>query len=98
VGDPAIVFYVTWAESVGESVEIAYSISMMDGTNILADSIKFDEDDGKFTVSTNERKKAGVYSIKVTGQLKNMMNVTASQVLKVHIKDFCEDPSIIIPS
>ena len=98
MGDPANVFYVTWAESVGESVEIAYSISMEDGTNLLPDSIKFDEDDGKFTVSTNERQKAGVYSIKVTGKVKNIMNVTASQVFKVRIKDFCEDPSIIIPS
>jgi hypothetical protein len=70
---------------------------MEDGTSLPVDSIQFDADYGKFIVSTNDRKKAGVYSIKVTA-VKNMMNVTASQVFKVRIKDFCEDPSIIIPS
>ena len=71
---------------------------MEDGTSLPVDSIQFNEDDGKFTLSSNDRHKAGVYSIKVSGKVKNMMNVTASQVFKVHIKDFCEDPSIIIPS
>jgi hypothetical protein len=98
VGDTAIEFNVTWAESVGLSGGIEYSISMVDGTSLPADSIQFDADYGKFTVSTNDRKQAGKYAIKVTGQLKNMMNVTASQVFNVHIKDFCEEPSIIIPS
>jgi hypothetical protein len=39
VGDTAIEFYVTWAESVGKSGGIAYSISMMDGTSLPADAI-----------------------------------------------------------
>jgi hypothetical protein len=98
VGDTAIEFYVTWAKSLGESGGIAYSISIEDGTSLPADSIQFDADYGKFTVSTNDRKQAGEYAIKVIGQLKNMMNVTASQVFKVHIKDYCEESSIIIPS
>ena len=98
VGDTAIEFYVTWAESVGEKDSIAYSISMKDGTSLSGDSIQFDAVYGKFIVSTNDRKKAGVYYINVTGQVKNMMNVSASQVFKVQIKDFCDDQSIIIPS
>ena len=67
MGDTAIEFYVTWAESVGESGGIAYSISMMDGTSLPADAIQFDADYGKFTVSTKDRKQAGLYAIKVTG-------------------------------
>jgi hypothetical protein len=100
VGGPAIEFYVWWAESVGECGRIANTVSMADGTILRTDSIQFDADNGKFTVSTNDRQQAGVYTIKVTGQVKNMisMNGKASQVFKVHIKDFCEDPSIIIPS
>ena len=98
MGDTAIEFYVTWAESVGEIDGITYSISMEDGTSLPVDTIQFDEDDGKFTLSTNDRLKVGVFSIIVTGKVKKIMNVTASQVFKVHIKDFCEDPSIIIPS
>jgi hypothetical protein len=50
VGDTAIEFYVTWAESVGEIDGIAYSISMEDGTSLPVDTIQFDEDDGKFTL------------------------------------------------
>ena len=78
-----------WAESVGKSGDIEYSISMVDGTSLPAESIQFDADYGKFTVSTNDRKQAGMYKIIVTGQLKN---ATSSQIYKVHIKDFCEDP------
>ena len=71
---------------------------MADGTSLRTQSIQFDADDRKFTVSTNDRQQAGVYTIKVTGHVKNKMNVGASQVFKIRIKDFCEDPLIIIPS
>jgi hypothetical protein len=55
VGDTSIEFYMSWAESVGECGGIAYTVSMADGTSIPTDSIQFDEDDGKFTLSTNDR-------------------------------------------
>ena len=37
-------FYVAWAESVGKSSDIEYSISMADGTSLPAESIQFDAD------------------------------------------------------
>jgi hypothetical protein len=34
VGDPAIEFYVSWAESVGKCGGIKYSVQMADGQNL----------------------------------------------------------------
>jgi hypothetical protein len=98
VGDPAIEFYVSWAESVGKCGGIKYSVQMADGQTLNQDWIVFDELNGKFSVSTNERKQAGIYAIKLSGFVKNMTNVTASQVFKVTIKDFCDDSAAIITS
>jgi hypothetical protein len=51
---------------------------MADGQTLNQEWIVFDELNGKFSVSTNERKQAGTYAIKLSGFVKNMTNVTAS--------------------